>query len=315
MRNDSPTPTGRRTPPLVTVGVPIYNDAQFAQAALDDWAQQSLTDIEVIISDNASTDATPEICRAFVEKYPFARYVRQEKNLGHLANFLFLLGEAQGKYFVWGASDDRHDPAFLAFLAAELEASPTAASAFCSFSNIDDDDRELETFDFDFRGSNAFMRVSKFLLERRRRKDVMFYGLHRTEVLRKARFYKWPWPNRNVVIRVAYPVVTYLLAKGYVHVAKPLFRSRMDPTRIRDHYLKNRADAGVTKLVKVNLLEFASLGAILNSVFRATRSSITVLALIPVCLLSYFVIMTYENARNSVAIARALTFPSIYPRS
>ena len=75
---DGPT----STTPRVFIGLPVYNGARFLAAALDSLLAQSYRDFTLLISDNASTDETPQICAEFVARDPRVRYVRQPTNIG-----------------------------------------------------------------------------------------------------------------------------------------------------------------------------------------------------------------------------------------
>ena len=68
-------------PPLVTLGVPVRNGAAMLAAALDSIVAQDYPNLEVVVSDNASTDATPEILRDYVQRYRHIRVIRQERRL------------------------------------------------------------------------------------------------------------------------------------------------------------------------------------------------------------------------------------------
>ena len=68
--------------PLVSIGMPVYNGEKYIREALDSLLAQTFTDFELIISDNASTDATEIICREYAAHYPQIRYVRQRVNRG-----------------------------------------------------------------------------------------------------------------------------------------------------------------------------------------------------------------------------------------
>ena len=92
--------------PKVSIGMPVYNGSPFIREALDSLLNQTFTDFELIISDNASTDETESICREYAAKDPRIRYVRQPENRGALLNFQFVLDEAVGEYFMWAAADD-----------------------------------------------------------------------------------------------------------------------------------------------------------------------------------------------------------------
>lgn len=92
--------------PKVSIGMPVYNGEAFIRAAVESLLAQTFKDFELIISDNASTDLTEKICRDYASKDPRIRYVRQKNNIGALGNFLFVLNEAAGDYFMWNAADD-----------------------------------------------------------------------------------------------------------------------------------------------------------------------------------------------------------------
>lgn len=103
-------------PPAVSIGMPVYNGEPYIREALDSLLAQTFPDFEVIISDNASTDNTQTICQEYAGRDSRVRYVRQSKNTGALANFQFVLGEAQGEYFLWAAADDCIDTNWLSLL-------------------------------------------------------------------------------------------------------------------------------------------------------------------------------------------------------
>jgi len=99
--------------PMVSIGMPVYNSEKFIRNALDSLLAQTFTDFELIISDNASTDATTSICQEYAIKDKRIRYVRQNKNMGPIWNFDFVLQQARCGYFMWAAVDDYWLPTFL----------------------------------------------------------------------------------------------------------------------------------------------------------------------------------------------------------
>lgn len=99
--------------PQISIGMPIYNGEQFLHQRLESILSQTFTDFELIISDNASTDSTGKICEEYARKDHRIRYIRQEKNIGALLNFNFVLKEVKFNYFVWMASDDIIERDFL----------------------------------------------------------------------------------------------------------------------------------------------------------------------------------------------------------
>lgn len=99
--------------PTVSIGMPVYNGEKYIRDALDSLLAQTYTDFELIISDNASTDSTEQICREYATRDARIRYVRQPKNRGAAANFKFVLDEAVGEFFMWAAYDDLWKPSFI----------------------------------------------------------------------------------------------------------------------------------------------------------------------------------------------------------
>ena len=73
--------------PLVSIGVPVFNGEEGLAVALDSLIAQDYPNLEIIISDNASTDNTPEICAEYVRKDHRFRYYRSEKNRGTTWSF------------------------------------------------------------------------------------------------------------------------------------------------------------------------------------------------------------------------------------
>jgi O-antigen biosynthesis protein len=108
----------------VTIGIPVYNGADTIHRALDCLLAQNFSDFELIISDNASTDGTQEICESYAARDSRVRYIRHAENLGASMNFRFALFEAHTPYFMWAAADDLWAPSFIARHLEVLEADP-----------------------------------------------------------------------------------------------------------------------------------------------------------------------------------------------
>ena len=99
--------------PKVSVGIPVYNGEKYIRQAINSVLQQTFTNFEIIISDNASTDQTEIICKEYEKKDERIRYIRHKNNKGADFNFPFVLAEAKSDYFVWLAYDDYWESTFL----------------------------------------------------------------------------------------------------------------------------------------------------------------------------------------------------------
>jgi glycosyltransferase involved in cell wall biosynthesis len=113
----------------MTFGVPVYNGERYLDAALESLRAQTFEDFEIIVSDNASTDGTEEICRRHARLDPRIRYVRNPRNLGVARNFNNLFRLSSGKYFKWAPHDDLLAPEFLERCVEALDTDPGAAIA------------------------------------------------------------------------------------------------------------------------------------------------------------------------------------------
>lgn len=112
--------------PTVSVGLPVYNGAAYLRQALDSLLGQTFGDLELIVSDNASTDATAEIGAEYAARDRRVRYSRNASNLGPDANFARVFALSRGRYFKWAAHDDLYAPTYLARCVGALEADPSA---------------------------------------------------------------------------------------------------------------------------------------------------------------------------------------------
>lgn len=118
------------TPPKAVALLPAWNAEGFIGPVLDALAAQTYPNFEVLISDDASSDRTAEICAAFVATHANFRLIRQPRNLGWIGNVNALLRAAEGDYFFFAFHDDRPLPAYVSRLVAALEAHPGAVLAF-----------------------------------------------------------------------------------------------------------------------------------------------------------------------------------------
>ena len=108
----------------VSIGLPVYNGENYLREAIESVRSQTYTDWELVISDNASTDATGDICREFAAADGRVRYHRNETNVGAAPNYNRAWQLATGRYFKWLAHDDRLKPQYLEAAVGALEARP-----------------------------------------------------------------------------------------------------------------------------------------------------------------------------------------------
>jgi glycosyltransferase involved in cell wall biosynthesis len=170
--------------PTLTVGLPVYNGARYLPEALDALLAQTYTDYELVISDNASTDETADVCRAYAARDERIRYVRQPVNIGAVPNHNYLIDQARGKYFKWASHDDLYEPDLLRRCVQVLDEQPEVVLAHSWDAMIGEDGEVLRVTPYVMDTENPRPSV--------RLHDMLytpggndFYGVVRTDALRR----------------------------------------------------------------------------------------------------------------------------------
>ena len=189
--------------PKISIGLPAYNAEKFMDKTISSILNQTWRDFELIISDNASTDKTSEICKKFERMDSRIKFFKQEKNMGPYWNFNFVLEKAQGEYFVWFATDDEHENTFLEKNLKILEENKNVVA---SISNVEYFGDNIDTIDMKNFFQNIkdklkyrFDKKTKFIqvfptngtFERRATlylrmdRSTAFYSLFRSSIIKK----------------------------------------------------------------------------------------------------------------------------------
>ncbi|MEO1670747.1 MAG: glycosyltransferase [Cyanobacteria bacterium J06631_2] len=170
--------------PLVSIGVPVYNGANFIREALDSILSQTYENFELIICDNASTDETEKICREYASKDSRIRYHRSEQNLGAAWNFNRVFELSSGKYFKWAAHDDLIAPDFLLKCVEVLERDSDMILCHCQAKVIDDRGSVLEEYKVQLK-TNSPEPQERFHELLHQHLCFPIFGLIRTSILNK----------------------------------------------------------------------------------------------------------------------------------
>ncbi len=173
--------------PRVSVGLPVYNGERYLREAIESILRQSVEDLELIISDNASTDHTEAICREYVARDRRVRYVRNVRNLGAAKNFNAVFRMSSSPYFKWIAADDAPKPEFLERCLKALDKDPTVVLVFTKIKINDEGERRIWLVDDDLglESPLARERFARGLLRLRRQHAI--WGVIRTCVLRETK--------------------------------------------------------------------------------------------------------------------------------
>ena len=180
----------KKAAPAVTIGMPVYNGARYLEEALRSILSQTYRDFELLISDNASTDATEDICRRYAAQDERIRYSRNAENLGAAANYNRVIHLARGRYFRHAAHDDILAPTNIERCVEVLDASPDVVLAYPRMIMIDAAGKQIDTREHslelsDARPSERFAKYA-YQCDEGSMCDPVF-GLFRTSVLRKTK--------------------------------------------------------------------------------------------------------------------------------
>jgi glycosyltransferase involved in cell wall biosynthesis len=132
------------TPVPLTIGVPVYNGEPYLAEALDSLLSQDFTDFRVVVADNASTDATPDICSDYHAKDDRITYVRHATNIGGAGNWTWLAERATSPLFKWASADDVCAPQMLSACVGALDEHPGAVLAYPRTVMMDEDGIPVE---------------------------------------------------------------------------------------------------------------------------------------------------------------------------
>jgi glycosyltransferase involved in cell wall biosynthesis len=174
--------------PKISVGIPVFNGERYLPQALNSVLRQDYEDFELIVSDNASTDATEDICREFAGIDKRIRYHRNVDNLGAVPNFNRVFNLARGTYFKWLSHDDECYPSMLRRCAEVLDRSPDSVALvypLCELINEDGgfDSRLVE--DVKTSASRPYQRLCTVLFKYTSAQALC--GLIRSDCLRRTR--------------------------------------------------------------------------------------------------------------------------------
>lgn len=167
----------------MTIGVPVYNGANYLERALSSLAEQTYADIRVLISDNASTDETSEIARSFADSDDRFEYWRNDTNIGAVPNYDKVFYAATSPYFKWAAHDDWIEPRFIEACVQALDANPQASLAYTGARQVDENDVETqaEIAHTDVTSPDPVARFREIV--RNERLNLPIFGLMRRDVL------------------------------------------------------------------------------------------------------------------------------------
>ena len=210
------------TAPAVSICLPVYNGENYLAEAVESMLAQTYTDFELIITDNASTDRTEEICRKFADADGRIRYHRNEKNVGGARNQAIAVDLSRGRYVRLSAHDDKMAPTHLEECIAVLEQHPEVTIVFTGTVVLDEVGAVVSEYN-STRGTGATpARRFRELIFRDHNCDAI-YGVIRGDVLRSVR------PMENFIDGDKVFLCRIAFHGPFMALDRPLFYKRFHP--------------------------------------------------------------------------------------
>jgi glycosyltransferase involved in cell wall biosynthesis len=172
--------------PLISIGVPVYNDAPWLRNALDHLLVQDYKNLEIILADDGSIDGSREICREYAKRDKRIRLFENRHNLGGWGNHRFVFDVSLSDFFAWGSGHDYFEPSYISALFEKLNANPTVIQCCPKSQGIVDGKPYKPPGILDTRGLLPLERV-KHIMDFRLAGGSMdvFFGLYRSTFLAK----------------------------------------------------------------------------------------------------------------------------------
>jgi len=216
--------------PRISIGMPVRNGETYLEETLLSLVSQDYTNLEIVISDNASNSETKAILARFEAEYPQIRVFAQTETLSIIDNFAYVLTKVTGEYFCWAAHDDLRSPGSIRAQAAVLDQHPEINCVMTDVVNFYDDSEE--TWPDKLEG----IRLGKVLESWKEVRKAFFsvpisnayfciYGLFRTEVIRRVNLHV----GIDFITNVEIPILAQAALLG------PLASIEVDGFRYRRH--------------------------------------------------------------------------------
>lgn len=177
----------RRDSPMVSIGMAIYNEEKHLAGTIEGLLKQDYPNFELVISDNASTDRTREICLEYEKRDSRIRYCPLEETITAGENFNRVFGLLRGEFFMWAAGHDRYDPTFISACLKEMQTDPNLVLCYPLILPITDDGKPIHVLPTQAATQGIPGPVLRCLLSFWHLGGYEIHGLLRSDAVRRTR--------------------------------------------------------------------------------------------------------------------------------
>lgn len=206
------------TRPLVTVGIPTYNNPEGLLKTIGSILNQEYQNLQVIISDNNSTSYDVyELLKDIIKNDRRVKVFRQTTNIDMIPNFRFVMEQCEGEYFMWAADDDFFELDFISECLKVFSANPDCVSVFSHFDVVDTNSGKVYDRITPTPASSDFLFVRLKLRIKEMIPNVV-YGVHKYAVLKKTdRIAAFDWFDVLLSIQMVYYGKAYIIPHFLYH--------------------------------------------------------------------------------------------------
>ncbi len=251
-----------RSTPCLTLGLPVYNGADYLRETLDAVLAQTFKDWELIISDNGSTDGTMDIIEEYAAADERIEYRVHPNNVGAHRNYNSIVPHATGTYFKWLAHDDLMAPTYLERCIEILEQRPDVVLAFAATDRIDEDGNKISelrsTMSYD--SDSPYERLRAYIGDRMKVPQI-FGVMRRSTLVKTALLRSYGASDFTFLEEMA-------MRGRFAYIDEPLFLYRIHTRRFSAATPEEQA-AWFNPAQKAPMMsEWSQLGGLLDSVRR-----------------------------------------------
>lgn len=254
------------TQPLVTVGMPIRNGGEFLDAALHSILSQTYKNLQVLVSDNCSDDQTAATIEKYRQRDPRLVLVRQQVPLKAIDNFWFVLGRAEGEFFMWAAHDDVHSTDYVERLVDALVGDAYALLAFGDLFITGSGDKPVpKPYNFATAGLGWVKRMRKAAFTQ----SFHIYGVWRTRELRRIPLPANSWWQDLAILLAAARLgqCKYVAGPRFYYYEAP--KTNLQRVQYQDHKARFNLVAGVLGLIGAAYSVVKKVGGVVPGLYAA----------------------------------------------
>lgn len=229
----------------VTIAMPVYNGADYLDAALAALSKQTFSDMKIIISDNASTDSTPEIIAAWAARDKRIIPHRQSENIGSLPNFNWVLNAADSPWVMFACHDDLWSPNYVGEMYKCVMSRSGTQLAVAKMHLIRPDGSENPKLFYE--PINQAEGLRRKILSLLRVNSGWYYGLYERQALltawKNSKRFKYTWAADFIVLLPFLVAGTIVGSNAAVYYKRetPLSEARYKPKTLPEQFLFYRS--------------------------------------------------------------------------